>query len=96
MPIKQLSDEQVATWSRLQKDTWWLKEVYRGDMPQLTIRAALTAAGFTDVRVELVPHLARAWGRRLPAWGLGLLGDLAAQPFPSRRSTIIADAKVPG
>lgn len=61
-----------------------------------TIRAALTAAGFIDVRVELVPHLARAWGRRLPTWALGLVGDLTAQPFPSRRSTIIADAKVPG
>lgn len=60
-----------------------------------TIRAALAAAGFVDIRVELVPHLARAWGRRLPAWGLGLIGDLAAQPFPNRRSTIIADAKVP-
>jgi SAM-dependent methyltransferase len=61
-----------------------------------TIRAALVDAGFIDIRVELVPHLARAWGRRLPAWALGLVGDLAAQPFPSRRSTIIADAKVPG
>ena len=60
-----------------------------------TIRAALADAGFIDVRVELVPHLARAWGRRLPAWALGLVGDLAAQPFPSRRSTIVADAKVP-
>lgn len=61
-----------------------------------TIRAALAAAGFIDIRIELVSHLARAWGRRLPAWGLGLIGDLAAQPFPDRRSTIIADAKVPG
>ncbi len=61
-----------------------------------TIRSALSASGFIDIRVELVPHLARAWGRRLPAWALGLVGDLAAQPFPSRRSTIIADAKVPG
>jgi hypothetical protein len=61
-----------------------------------TIRAALAAAGFTEIRVELVPHLARAWGRLLPAWCLGLVGDLAAQPFPSRRSTIIADAKAPG
>lgn len=61
-----------------------------------TIRAALEGAGFTDIRVALVPHLARAWGRRLPAWVLGLIGDLAAQPFESRRSTIIADARVPG
>ena len=61
-----------------------------------TIRRALEEAGFTDVRIATVPHLARAWGRRLPAWLLGLVGDLAAQPFPSRRSTIVADARVPG
>jgi SAM-dependent methyltransferase len=61
-----------------------------------TIRRALEDAGFTDVRIATVPHLARAWGRRLPAWLLGLVGDLAAQPFASRRSTIVADARVPG
>lgn len=59
------------------------------------IRRALEAAGFTDVRVTTVPHLARAWGRRLPTYLLGLIGDLAAQPFPGRRSTIVADAVAP-
>ena len=59
------------------------------------VRQALEAAGFTDVRVTTVPHLARAWGRRLPTYLLGLLGDLAAQPFPGRRSTIVADAVAP-
>ena len=42
MPLTQLNDEQVATWTRLEKDTWWLQNVYRGDMPQLTLRAAIT------------------------------------------------------
>ena len=42
MAINQLNDEQIATWTRLEKDTWWLENVYRGDMPQLTIRAAIT------------------------------------------------------
>ena len=42
MAIKQLSDEQVSSWTRLQKDQWWFTEVYRGDMPQLTLRAAIT------------------------------------------------------
>ena len=42
MPIPQLTDEQVATWTRRQKDRWWLETVYRGDMAQLTLRAALT------------------------------------------------------
>ena len=42
MAIQQLNDEQVATWTRLQKDQWWYDNVYRGDMPQLTVRAAIT------------------------------------------------------
>ena len=42
MAIEHLSDEQVRTWSREQKDRWWLDKVYRGDIPQLTFRAALT------------------------------------------------------
>ena len=42
MTIEQLTDEQIATWSRRQKDQWWLTRVYRGDMAQLTLRAAIT------------------------------------------------------
>ncbi len=44
MAIQQLNEEQVRTWTREQKDEWWLKNVFRGDMPQLTIRSALTGA----------------------------------------------------
>jgi uncharacterized oligopeptide transporter (OPT) family protein len=42
MALQQLTDEQIRTWSRQQKDEWWLKNVFRGDMPQLTLRSALT------------------------------------------------------
>ena len=42
MALPTLSDEQVRTLSRSQKDHWWLELVFRGDMPQLTIRSALT------------------------------------------------------
>jgi hypothetical protein len=42
MALIQLDEEQVRTWTRAQKDEWWLKNVYRGDMPQLTIRSAVT------------------------------------------------------
>lgn len=42
MAIKHLTEEQVRTWSLEQKDRWWLENVYRGDMPQLTLRSALT------------------------------------------------------
>ncbi len=42
MALQQLTDEQVATWTRRQKDTWWFENIYRGDMPQLTIRSGVT------------------------------------------------------
>lgn len=40
--IKELSEEQIRTMSLEEKDAWWLANVYKGDMPQLTIRSALT------------------------------------------------------
>jgi len=61
-----------------------------------SVRDALEAAGFEDVRVVTVANLARTWSRRLPSWFLGVLGDLATQRHPGRRSTIVADARVPG
>lgn len=42
MAILHLSDEQVRTWTRRQKDRWWFDNVWQGDMPQLTLRAGLT------------------------------------------------------
>ena len=42
MAIKQLTEEQIREWSLEQKDRWWLENVYRGNMPQLTFRAGLT------------------------------------------------------
>jgi uncharacterized oligopeptide transporter (OPT) family protein len=42
MAIKTLTEEQIRTWTREQKDRWWLENIYRGDMPQLTLRSALT------------------------------------------------------
>ena len=42
MAIQELNQEQVRNWSLEEKDRWWLKNVYRGDTPQLTIRSALT------------------------------------------------------
>jgi OPT family oligopeptide transporter len=42
MAIKQLTPEQVQTLSLEEKDKWWLENVYRGDMPQLTLRSGLT------------------------------------------------------
>lgn len=59
------------------------------------IESALRAAGFTDVRVTTVGHLARAWGRRRTTRALGVVGDLLARGTPSRRSTIVAEAAAP-
>lgn len=42
MAIPTLTEEQVQTMTRVEKDRWWLQNVFRGDMPQLTIRSALT------------------------------------------------------
>ncbi|MBI3543927.1 MAG: OPT/YSL family transporter, partial [Deltaproteobacteria bacterium] len=42
MAIKELSEEQIRTWSLRKKDEWWLKNVYRGNMPQLNARSAIT------------------------------------------------------
>lgn len=42
MALQQLTDEQVRTLSRAEKDKWWFENIYRGDLPQLTIRSALT------------------------------------------------------
>lgn len=44
MPIKELSKEQIREMSLEEKDRWWLENVYRGDMPQLNLRSALTGA----------------------------------------------------
>ncbi len=42
MAIHELSDEQIRTMTLAEKDEWWLKNVYKGHMPQLNLRSALT------------------------------------------------------
>lgn len=42
MAIPHLTDEQVRDWSRPEKDRWWFENVFRGSMPQLTLRSAAT------------------------------------------------------
>src|ERR1700744_1194644 len=42
MAIKQLTPEQIHSMSLEEKDAWWPKNVYRGNMPQLTLRAGIT------------------------------------------------------
>ena len=42
MAIKELTQEQVRTMTLQEKDQWWLDNVYRGNMPQLNLRSAIT------------------------------------------------------
>ncbi len=54
---------------------------------------ALEAAGFREVRMTTVGHLARAWGRHWPTFAVGLAGDVLTRDAPTRRSTIVAVAR---
>jgi len=42
MALAQLTPEETQTWTREEKDRWWFEKIYRGDLPQLTIRSGLT------------------------------------------------------
>src|SRR5512133_745193 len=42
MALQHLTEAQISGWTREQKDRWWLERVFRGDMPQLTLRSGLT------------------------------------------------------
>lgn len=61
----------------------------------VSIRSALAEAGFVDIRLTTVGHLARAWGRHWPTFVIGLAGDLLTRGAPSRRSTIVVVATAP-
>jgi hypothetical protein len=39
MAIKHLTEEQIRDWSLEKKDRWWFENVWKGNMPQLTLRA---------------------------------------------------------
>jgi OPT family oligopeptide transporter len=41
MAIRQLTEEQVRTMTVEEKDRWWLENVYKGDVPQFTVRAGV-------------------------------------------------------
>jgi putative OPT family oligopeptide transporter len=42
MALPELTPEQVRTWPLEQKDAWWRANVFKGDLPQLTLRAGIT------------------------------------------------------
>jgi OPT family oligopeptide transporter len=62
--LKQLTPEQLATWTPEQKDRWWYENVYQGDkMPQLTLRAVLMGGilGMVMAASNLYTTLAIGW-----------------------------------
>jgi uncharacterized oligopeptide transporter (OPT) family protein len=62
-----LSDAQIRTMSLEEKDRWWLDRVYKGDMPQLTIRAAATGMG-----LGLILSLTNLYIGIMTGWTLGV------------------------
>ena len=75
MALQQLSDEQVRTWTRAQKDEWWLRNVFRGDMAQLTIRSAITGALLGSVLAATALYIAAKTGITI---GVGLTSVILA------------------
>lgn len=75
MPIRQPTEEQIRTWTRTQKDTWWFTNVFRGDMPQLTIRSALTGFLLGGVLAATALYIAAKTGITI---GVGLTSVILA------------------
>src|SRR6188474_2208821 len=75
MAIQHLDDEQIRTWTREQKDRWWLENVYRGDMPQLTLRSAVTGFLLGGVLAATALYIAGKTGITI---GVGLTSVILA------------------
>jgi OPT family oligopeptide transporter len=75
MALQQLDDEQVRNWSRAQKDEWWFRNVFRGDMPQLTLRAAATGFLLGGVLAATALYIAAKTGITI---GVGLTSVILA------------------
>lgn len=75
MALQQLTDDQVRTWSRAQKDEWWFRNVFRGDMAQLTIRSAATGFLLGGVLSATALYIAAKTGITI---GVGLTSVILA------------------
>ena len=75
MALLQLDEEQVRKWSREQKDRWWLDNVYRGDMAQLTLRSAATGFLLGGVLAATALYIAGKTGITI---GVGLTAVILA------------------
>ncbi|MDQ3027035.1 MAG: OPT/YSL family transporter [Pseudomonadota bacterium] len=75
MALKQLSNEEIRDWTREQKDRWWLENVFRGDMPQLTLRSAATGFLLGGVLAATALYIAGKTGITI---GVGLTSVILA------------------
>src|SRR5882672_8805296 len=75
MALKQLTEEQVRAWTRTQKDDWWFHNVFRGDMPQLTIRSGVTGFLLGGVLAATALYIAAKTGITI---GVGLTSVILA------------------
>jgi uncharacterized oligopeptide transporter (OPT) family protein len=75
MALLQLGEDQVRNWSREQKDRWWLEKVYRGDMPQLTLRSAATGFLLGGILAATALYIAGKTGITI---GVGLTSVILA------------------
>ena len=91
MTILHLTDEQIRGWTREQKDRWWFENVYRGDMPQLTLRSAAT--GLHPGRRAARPP--RSTSRRKTGIGIGVGLTSVILAFAIYRDHALAPASRP-
>src|ERR1700741_968973 len=75
MALLQLNEEQVRAWTREQKDKWWLDNVFRGDMPQLTLRSAVTGFLLGGILAATALYIAGKTGITI---GVGLTSVILA------------------
>jgi uncharacterized oligopeptide transporter (OPT) family protein len=75
MALLQLSEEQIRSWTPTQKDEWWFKNVFRGDMPQLTIRSGITGFLLGGVLAATALYIAAKTGIGI---GVGLTSVILA------------------
>ncbi|MEW6349234.1 MAG: OPT family oligopeptide transporter [Thermodesulfobacteriota bacterium] len=65
--MNHLTAEQIRTMTLEEKDKWWLEHIFRGDMPQLTVRSALTG-----MWLGLILSLTNLYVGMMTGWTLGV------------------------
>ena len=75
MALIQLDEQQVRTWTRAQKDEWWFRNVFRGDMAQLTVRSGVTGFLLGGILAATALYIAAKTGIGI---GVGLTSVILA------------------